>query len=122
MTSGGTARRSATASCAGRGRATKPGAKIITFGVRDLYLKSNYQDFGRWQDVDLDIAGDGETSLPALTEAVRRLIDEGRKAAYDARGKKLAAAHLAMVEQSKTDATIGWDSSPITTARMCAEV
>jgi thiamine pyrophosphate-dependent acetolactate synthase large subunit-like protein len=27
-----------------------------------------------------------------------------------------------MVEQSKTDATIGWDSSPITTARMCAEV
>lgn len=102
--------------------ATKPGAKIITLGVRDLYLKSNYQDFGRWQDVDLDIAGDGEASLPALTEAVRRLIDEGRKAAYDARGKKLAAAHLAMVEQSKTDATIGWDSSPITTARMCAEV
>jgi acetolactate synthase-1/2/3 large subunit len=102
--------------------ATKPGAKIITLGVRDLYLKSNYQDFGRWQDVDLDIAGDGEASLPALTDAVRRLIDEGRKAAYDARGKKLAAAHLAMVEQSKTDATIGWDSSPITTARMCAEV
>jgi acetolactate synthase-1/2/3 large subunit len=101
---------------------TKPGAKIITLGVRDLYLKSNYQDFGRWQDVDLDIAGDGEASLPALTEAVRRLIDEGRKAAYAARGKKLAAAHLAMVEQSKTDATIGWDSSPITTARMCAEV
>jgi acetolactate synthase-1/2/3 large subunit len=27
-----------------------------------------------------------------------------------------------MVEQSKTDATIGWDSSSITTARMCAEV
>jgi acetolactate synthase-1/2/3 large subunit len=40
--------------------AAKPGAKIITVGVRDLYLKSNYQDFGRWQDVDLDIAGDGE--------------------------------------------------------------
>jgi acetolactate synthase-1/2/3 large subunit len=102
--------------------ATKPGAKIITLGVRDLYLKSNYQDFGRWQDVDLDIAGDGEASLPVLTEAVRHLIDKGRKAAYDARGKKLAAAHLAMVEQSKTDATIGWDSSPITIARMCAEV
>ena len=59
--------------------ATKPGAKIITLGVRDLYLKSNYQDFGRWQDVDLDIAGDGEASLPELTEAVRRLIDDGAK-------------------------------------------
>ena len=27
-----------------------------------------------------------------------------------------------MVEQSKTAATIAWDASPITTARMCAEV
>jgi acetolactate synthase-1/2/3 large subunit len=102
--------------------ATKAGAKIITLGVRDLYLKSNYQDFGRWQDIDLDIAGDGEASLPALIEAVRRLIDKGRKATYDERGKKLAAAHMAMVEQSKSNATIAWDASPITTARMCAEV
>src|SRR5215472_1266559 len=101
---------------------TKPDAKIITLGVRDLYLKSNYQDFGRWQDVDLDIAGDGEASLPVLTEAVTRLLDSSRKAAFSARGQKLAKLHTAMVEQSKTDATIGWDSSPITTARMCAEV
>src|SRR5215467_1878016 len=35
---------------------TKSGAKIVTLGVRDLYLKSNYQDFGRFQDIDLDIA------------------------------------------------------------------
>src|SRR6202451_1585642 len=60
--------------------AYKSDTKIITLGVRDLYLKSNYQDFGRWQDVDLDIAGDGEASLPALTEAAKRLIDEGPKA------------------------------------------
>jgi len=102
--------------------ATKPDAKIITLGVRDLYLKSNYQDFGRWQDVDLDLAGDGEASLPVLTEAVRRLVDNSRKDAFAARGQKLAKLHQAMVEQSMTDATIGWDSSPITTARMCAEV
>jgi acetolactate synthase I/II/III large subunit len=101
---------------------TKSGAKLITLGVRDLYLKSNYQDFGRWQDVDLNIAGDGEASLPVLTEAVRRLIDDGRKSAFEARGQKLAKLHMAMVEQSKTDATVGWDASPITTARMCAEV
>ena len=102
--------------------ATKAGAKIITLGMRDVYLKANYQDFGRWQDVDLDIAGDGESSLPALTEAVRRLTDPAQKAAFDERGKKHAAAHQAMVERSKVDATIGWDASPITTARMCAEV
>jgi acetolactate synthase-1/2/3 large subunit len=102
--------------------AYKKDAKIITLGTRDLFQKSNYQDFGRWQDVDLDIAGDAESSLPALTEAVKSLVDDGRKAAFADRGQKLAKAHLAMVEQSKTDATIGWDSSPITTARMCAEV
>ena len=102
--------------------ATKPGTKVITLGVRDLFMKSNYQDFGRWQDVDLDIAGDGEISLPVLTEAVKRLMNDGNKAAFAQRGEKLAKAHLAMVEQSKIDATIAWDASPITTARMCAEV
>jgi len=102
--------------------AYKPGTKIISLGVHDLFQKANYQDFGRWQDVDLNIAGDGESSLPVLTEAVKRLVDEGRKAAFDERGQKLAKAHLAMVEQSKINATIAWDASPITTARMCAEV
>jgi acetolactate synthase-1/2/3 large subunit len=101
---------------------TKKDAKIITLGTRDLYLKSNYQDFGRHQDVDMAIAGDGEASLPALIEEVKRLVDGGHKSAYEARGKRLATARLAMVEHAKADATMAWDASPITTARMCAEV
>jgi acetolactate synthase-1/2/3 large subunit len=100
----------------------KKGAKIVTLGARDLYLKANYQDFARFPDVDLSIAGDGEASLPSLIEQVKRLTDDARKAAYAARGKKFAAARLAMIEQAKSDATLGWDASPITTARMCAEV
>jgi acetolactate synthase-1/2/3 large subunit len=100
----------------------KPTAKIISLGLRDMYLKANFQDFGRFPDIDMSIAGDGEASLPALTEAVKRLIDPGRKSAYEARGKRYAAARLAIMEQAKSDATIGWDSAPITTARMCAEV
>jgi acetolactate synthase I/II/III large subunit len=100
----------------------KKTAMIATLGTRGLYMKSNYQDLGRYQEVDLDIAGDAEASLPALIEQVKTLIDEGRKAAFDARGKQLAAAHLAAVEQAKSDATIGWDASPITSARLCAEL
>jgi acetolactate synthase-1/2/3 large subunit len=100
----------------------KKTAKIVTLGSRDLYMKSNYQDLGRYQEVDLTIAGDAEASLPVLIEQVKRLTDEGRKSAFEARGKKLAAAKLATVEQAKSDATIGWDASPITTARLCAEV
>jgi acetolactate synthase-1/2/3 large subunit len=100
----------------------KKSAKIVTLGTRGLYLKANYQDFGRYQEVDLDIAGDAEASLPSLIEQVKRLVDENRKSAFDARGKKLAAAKLATIEQAKSDATIGWDASPITTARLCAEL
>jgi acetolactate synthase I/II/III large subunit len=100
----------------------KQTAKIISLGLRDMYLKSNFQDFGRFSDIDMSIAGDGEASLPALTEAVKKLIDSGRKSAYDTRGKRYATARLAMLEQAKSDATVGWDATPITTARMCAEV
>jgi acetolactate synthase-1/2/3 large subunit len=101
---------------------TKKDAKIITLGTRDLFQKSNYQDFGRYQEVDLAISGDGEASLPALINEVKRLVDAGRKSAFEARGKRYVAARLAMTEQAKSEATLGWDSSPITTARMCAEV
>jgi len=101
---------------------TRPGTKIVTLGSRDLYMKANYQDFGRYQDVDLNIAGDAEASLPALIEEVKRLVDDNKKAAFAARGKKLGDAKRAAIEQAKSDATIGWDASPITTARMCAEV
>jgi acetolactate synthase-1/2/3 large subunit len=101
---------------------TKKGVRVITLGTRDLYLKANYQDFARFPDVDLSIAGDGEASLPSLTEQVKKLVDDARRAAYEARGKKLAASRLAMIEQAKSDATLGWDASPISTARMCAEV
>jgi len=100
----------------------KQGAKIVTLGSRDLYMKSNYQDFGRYQEVDLTVGGDAEASLPILIDQIKRLLDDGKKSAFATRGQKLAAAKLAAVEQAKSDATIGWDASPITTARMCAEV
>src|SRR5580692_5220650 len=100
----------------------KKTAKIVLLGTRGLYMKANYQDLGRYQEVDLDITGDAEASLPTLIEQVKRQVDEGRKAAFDARGKKLAAAKLATIEQARSDATIGWDASPITTARLCAEL
>ena len=37
----------------------------------DLNHKSNYQDFGRYAEVDLAIAADAEATLPALIEAVQ---------------------------------------------------
>ena len=101
---------------------TKPDARTISIGVRDLFIKANYQEFMRYQEVDLSIAADAEESLPSLIEQVKLLITPERKAAFEARGKRLAGIHNTMTENWKADATIGWDTSPITLGRLCAEL
>src|ERR1044071_8303533 len=53
---------------------TKAGTKLATVTSGDLYIRANYQDFRRLQDVDLAMAADGEATLPALLEAVKRQI------------------------------------------------
>jgi acetolactate synthase-1/2/3 large subunit len=101
---------------------TKPGAKLITISAADLPLKSNYQDFGRYAEVDLSIAADAEATLPALIEAVKRTITSDRKAAFQQRGAKLAEASKRAREKTLEQAAWGWDASPITTARLSAEL
>ena len=64
---------------------TKAGAKMITITTGDLYVRANYQDFRRLQDVDLAIAADGEATLPSLIEAVKRLATADRKRVFQER-------------------------------------
>jgi acetolactate synthase I/II/III large subunit len=101
----------------------KPGAKLATLGSTDLYLKANYQNFQRYEAVDLAIAGDGEDSLPLLTELVKkRLGASGGQSMREARAKKLAEEQQQALERAREQATIGWDASPISTARLSAEL
>jgi thiamine pyrophosphate-dependent acetolactate synthase large subunit-like protein len=101
---------------------TKDGAKLITITAGDLFLKSNYQDFQRYTEVDLAIAADGEATLPSLIEAVKRLITDDRRRTIEDRGKKLAAASREALARARDEAAYGWDTSPITTARLSAEL
>jgi len=101
---------------------TKPGAKLITIYSGDLAEKSNYQDLGRYAEVDLAIAADAEATLPSLIEACRRLITADRKRAFSERGAKYAEAAKRTKEQALEQASYAWDSSPITTARVSAEL
>jgi hypothetical protein len=101
---------------------TKPGAKLVTISSSDLLSKSNYQDFGAYAEVDLAISGDAEASLPALIEACKRLITSERKQAFSARGAKLAEAAKRAAQETLDQAAWGWDASPITTARLSAEI
>ncbi|HYR87368.1 MAG TPA: thiamine pyrophosphate-binding protein [Terriglobia bacterium] len=101
---------------------TKAGAKLISISASDLYTKSNYQDFQRFPEVDVSMAADSEATLPALTEAVRRLVTADRRNAFQARAAKLANAKQALTERLRADATYAWDATPISTARMAAEL
>jgi len=100
----------------------RPTAKLISITANDLYLKSNYQDFQRYTEVDLAMAADGEETLPSLIEAVKRLVTDERRRVFQNRGAQLAAAQQRALEQARTDATYAWEASPVSTARMCAEI
>jgi acetolactate synthase I/II/III large subunit len=100
----------------------KPGTKLVSISSSDLFYKSNYQNFQRFEDVDLAIAADAEATLPALIDAVKRELTADRKRTFQARGAKLAEASKRSLEQNRTNATYAWDASPISTARMSAEL
>ena len=102
--------------------ATKAGAKLVTITAGDLVGKANYQDFQRYTEVHMALAGDGEATLPSLIEAIKRLITPDRRRAFDARGARLADASRATFDRARNDAAYAWDASPISTARFAAEL
>jgi thiamine pyrophosphate-dependent acetolactate synthase large subunit-like protein len=100
----------------------KPTVKLISISSTDLNTKSNYQDFQRFSDLDLSMAADSEATLPALIEASKRLLTGDRKSAFEERARKLAEAQQEARERMRTEASYAWDASPISTARMAAEI
>ena len=49
----------------------KPTAKVVSISSNDLYMRSNYQDFQRFAEVDLAVAADAQATLPALDRSVQ---------------------------------------------------
>jgi acetolactate synthase I/II/III large subunit len=96
--------------------------KTITISSLDLYIKSNLQDFQHLADADLAIAADSEATLPALIEEVRRQLTADRVRQLKERGVKVADANRRASLQAAEAAAYGWDASPISLARLCAEL
>src|SRR6478672_4477390 len=71
----------------------KQGTKLISINASDLITKANYQDFQRFQVIDVQMAADAEATLPALTEAVRAAIPAARRSAIAQRGEAAKKAH-----------------------------
>ncbi len=97
-------------------------AKLATISAGDRLAKSNYQDFQRYQAVDLDLAADAEATLPLLVEAVKKRMTGDRTRAFEARGVKIAQQHMAIRDKARLDASFAWDASPVSVARMCSEL
>ena len=64
----------------------KPGTKLISISTSQLITKSNYQEFERFQSVDVPIVGDVEATLPSLIEAVKSALSAERKNSITQRG------------------------------------
>jgi acetolactate synthase-1/2/3 large subunit len=101
---------------------TKNDAKLIGISSVDLNTKSNYQDFQRFQSMDVQMAADAEATLPALIEAVKQALPASRKAALDQRGEAMKKSWAETRERNRAAAAVGWDAAPITTGRMCVEL
>src|ERR1700736_4037372 len=100
----------------------KPDTRLISISAAELNTKSNYQDFQRFQSVDVPMAGDSEATLPALIEAVKAAIASDRSAAIERRGETARKAFAGAEVRTKQAAALGWDASPITTARLAMEI
>ena len=106
-----------------QGRRLKDSVKLVSINSRDVFMKANYQDFQRFQDVDLAIAADAEASLPGLIEMVKSAITPEFRSAADKRKTTFGAAGIKQRERLlSVDATYGWDASPISSARLSAEL
>jgi len=103
-------------------RLAKSGVQLISVASTDLFLKSNYQDFERFAEVDLPIAADAEATLPSLIEAVKRVINSDRRIRLADRGAKLALAAKQAQDRVRAEAAYAWDASPVSTARLSAEL
>lgn len=100
----------------------KPGTKLIGISSVDLNTKANYQDFQRFQEIDVQMAADAEATLPALIEAVRSAISGSGKALIAKRGEAAKRAYAEARIRTREAAAVGWNASPISTARMTMEL
>ena len=97
-------------------------AKVVSISTKDLYTKSNYQGFQRYSEVDIAIAADAEATLPSLIDACRRLITSDRRRTLEERGRALATSKAQGLERARREARYGWNASPISNARVSAEL
>ena len=105
------------------GLRVRPNTRLISIGVGDLYIRANYQDFQRYQPVDVAIGADAQATLPSLIAAVREEMTGNQRAAAERRGQQFQQAYAESRAQIPAEAAAtAWNASPISGARLAAEI
>jgi acetolactate synthase I/II/III large subunit len=96
----------------------------IDFG--GILKASDFGRFGRAEKSAPPIEADAEASLPLIIDEVKRQLTAEQKARIQDRSAKHAQAnhdaHVAALEQAVDRARAGWNGSPVSTARIYAEL
>ncbi len=100
----------------------KKGTRLLSISSLPLALRPNYQYAQRFQPVDIEMAADGEATLPQLVEEVKIALSSRRKSALAARGRSLRAEGEKIQSAWRAEAKRNWDVSPISTARLTLEL
>jgi thiamine pyrophosphate-dependent acetolactate synthase large subunit-like protein len=96
----------------------RPQTRVVRLGTTTLSQRSNYGASQRYAAADIEISASAEATLPYLTEAVKR----GAKASFRTRGERLRMATSGLAEATRVEAARAWEASPISTARLAAEL
>jgi acetolactate synthase I/II/III large subunit len=99
-------------------------AVVVDLGFNDLEISSWSHDFTALHPTHLQVTADTAVALPELLRRCRE--HEGRhperRGARRQRRRELADIHEATWEAWRLEAKAGWDLSPVSTARLAAEV
>jgi acetolactate synthase-1/2/3 large subunit len=100
----------------------KPGTTVAEINSELLVGAGNYQDKQRFYPSDIPVAADAEATLPMLIDAIRSNLTDARRAQNPQRAAHFKQLFIRTREAAREAAAVGWNASPITPARMCAEV
>ena len=102
-----------------------PDAKVVDLGFNDVAISSWTQDFASLEEVDFQVTADATVALPQLIEICREFEAAEPASRRDERLQQAARlGHMhdeAWVGWQK-DAKRVWDDTPVSTARLAAEV
>jgi acetolactate synthase-1/2/3 large subunit len=103
-------------------RRRQAGLKIIHIGTEGMLAKSNFQDFQRFAEADLSVAGDAEATVPALIEALKTQMSAADRSRCDGRCAKVKEQSAKLLDQFRQEAAFQWEAMPISSARLTMEL